>query len=337
MEPEPGRFDQAALARYAGWARRLKEEGLRPLVCFHHFSEPAWLLERYPEGWLGDGPAERLTMFVARAAEALAPSVSDWLVFNEPNVFLLHAYGHGYFPPGKRLLLGRSGRLREVTANLAHAHRSCAKVLKTVAPGSRVGVAHHMGDLQPARPGDEAAVEAWDRFFHLDFLDKVKDSLDFLGVNYYTRAFVSRLPLAPFGAFPGYGEVEKALGPALFKLLGGRRDPGPRTAMNWEVAPDGLERVLVKLWKRYGLPLLITENGVAPDSGLDRTSFLKAHLAAAHRAIRSGVRLDGYLHWSLLDNYEWGSYAPRFGLFDRQRRPSEGIEFYAAAARDNGF
>jgi beta-glucosidase len=337
VEPRPGEFDQEALARYGSWARRLKEEGIRPIVCFHHFSEPAWLLERHPQGWLAKGPEERLAAFVAAAAPALADSVSDWLIFNEPTVFCAGAYGAGMFPPGRRMFLGRAAKLRQVNARMAEAHLRCAAVLKTLQLGARVGVAQNVSDLLPARPGDEAALERWDDFMHLQFLDAVKGSLDFLGVNYYTRAYVSRLAVGPFGALPGHAEIERMVGPAVFKLLGGRRDAGPRTAMGWEVVPDGLERVLLRLWNRYKLPLMITENGLAPSDGLDRTEFLRGHLAAVHRAIAAGARVDGYLHWSLLDNYEWGSYRPRFGLFDRQRRPAPGSEFYAAAARDNGF
>lgn len=337
VQPFPGAFQKEALERYAGWAKRLREEGIRPIVCFHHFSEPCWLSQNHPEGWLAPGPEKALASFVERAAPALAPYVSDWLIFNEPNVFLLQAYGQGYFPPGKRLLLGQARRLHEANRRLAEAHVLCAAALKKLQPSARVGVAQHVGELLPARPGDEPAVEAWDRFFHLDFLDAARGSLDFIGVNYYTRAYVSRCRLAPFGALPGYAEVERALGPFLFRLAGGRRGPGPRTAMGWEVAPEGLEKVLVKLWKRYGLPLLITENGVAPEGGIRRETFLREHLAAVHRAIQAGVRVEGYLHWSLLDNYEWGSYKPRFGLFDRERRPAEGSGFYGAAARDNGF
>lgn len=337
VEPEPGRFDAEALARYAGWARRLKQEGIRPIVCFHHFSEPAWLLRLHPKGWLAPGPEARLASFVAAAAPALSDWVSDWLIFNEPTVFCSGAYGGGMFPPGRSLFLGRAGKLREATARMAEAHLRSAAVLKTVQPGARVGVAHNVSDLLPARPGDEQAVARWDDFMHLQFLDAVKGSLDFLGVNYYTRAFVSRLALGPFGALPGHAEIEKAMGPFLFKLLGGRRDPGPRTAMGWEVVPEGLERVLLRLWDRFRLPLMITENGVAPADGIDRAAFIRSHLEAVHRAIAKGARVEGYLHWSLLDNFEWGSYAPKFGLFDRQRRPSQGGAFYAEAARDNGF
>ena len=336
VEPEPGRFDAAALSRYAQWVRRLSEEGIRPFVCQHHFSEPAWLLREHPRGWLDPAVPDRFLRFASRAVPALAESVSDWIVFNEPMTFLLAAYGGGMFPPGRRFLLGRAARIEsELIPSLARAHREVHALIKAASPSARVGLAQYASAIEPSRPGDEGAARRWDRFMHREFVDRVRGSLDFLGVNYYTRIFVSRcrLPGAPFGALPGYAEFEKAVGPRLFKLLGGRRDGGPRTAMGWEVVPEGLAGVLESFWRDYRLPLLVTENGLAPAPGAGRAEFLRGHLAALGTALEAGVDLRGYFHWSLLDNWEWGSYAPRFGLFTRERRPAEGSEVYASAAR----
>jgi beta-glucosidase len=337
IEPEPGNYDLKALERYVGWAKRLKDEGIRPMVCLHHFSEPAWLLKSHPKGWLEEGTVERLAAFAAVCAPKLAPYVSDWLIFNEPMVFIAGAYGSTMFPPAGNYFILRSEKVRRAGQRMARAHNACAAVLKKVQPSARIGVAQNVTDLLPAKPGDEAAVERWDSFMHLEFLDAIKDNLDFLGVNYYTRVYVSSFKLGPFGALPGHAEIERDMGKLLFKLIGGRRGPGPYTAMGWEVVPEGLERVLLKLWQRYKLPMLITENGMAPDNGLRREDYLRGHLKAVHDAMQKGAKVEGYLHWSLLDNYEWGSYRPRFGLHDRGRRPSEGRDFYAEAIKNHGF
>lgn len=334
VQPEPDRFDDEALARYAGWARKLKAAGIRPIVCFHHFSEPKWLLERHPEGWTGDQVGRLFLAYVEAAAGAL-DAVTDFIPFNEPMVFALGAYGAGIFPPGRLGFFSLpGGPVPAAGERLARAHNEAYALLKRLRPGCTVGVAHNVAALEPAKPGHEPACEVWDELMHLDFLERTRESLDYIGVNYYTRIFVSRAPWpVPLRCLPGYAEVEKALGP-LFKLLGGRRDPGPRTGMGWEVVPEGLERVLLKLWRRYQKPLVVTENGVAAAEGVDRAAFLRDHLAAMARAMDAGVDVRGYLYWSLTDNWEWGTYKPRFGLFTRERKAGPAVELFAQVARE---
>ncbi|MDD5627459.1 MAG: family 1 glycosylhydrolase, partial [Elusimicrobia bacterium] len=340
IQPEPDRFDDAALARYAGWARRLADRGIRPIVTLHHFSEPAWLLRLHPRGWHEDGVRERFLAFAERAAAALRPSVSDWVVFNEPMVFLLFAYGLGRFPPGLSWLSGREREaIPRLVDRIARAHNECWSLLHRLDAGARVGMAQHVSLLEPARPGDEPAAERWDRFMHRDLLDAIKDRLDFLGLNYYTRIFVSRsrLPFLPAAALPGFAEVEGALGRPLFRLLGGRRGDRPRGGTGWEIVPEGLGAVALKFWKEYGKPVWITENGMADEGGANREAFLRAHLASLAGAAARGADLRGYLHWTLVDNYEWGTWRHRFGLCDRERRPKPGAAFYAETARQGGF
>ncbi|MBI4346406.1 MAG: family 1 glycosylhydrolase, partial [Elusimicrobia bacterium] len=209
---------------------------------------------------------------------------------------------------------------------------------------ARVGIAQNIVDVEPARTraSDMDAVRDWDSFMHRRLLELAisSGSLDFLGINYYTRIFVTKLPLpgVPLKALPGYAEVEKATGPWLFRLLGGRRGDRARTDMGWEVVPEGFERVIRSYWQAYKVPIVITENGVADGDGTRREAYLVEHLAALHRAMAAGARVRGYLHWTLVDNYEWGSYTPKFGLFhvDRkkgfERRPAAGADLYARVA-----
>src|SRR5262249_2390011 len=115
--------------------------------------------------------------------------------------------------------------------------------------------------------------------------------------------------------------------------LGGRRDGRPRTAMGWEVVPEGLTRVLSRLWRLYRKPMLVTENGMAAVPGVSRRDFLQGHLAALSPPRAGGCGLQGRFPWSLVDNWEWGSYRPRFGLYTRDRRPAEGADYYASVVR----
>lgn len=345
VEPHPGEFDELALERYATLARSLRLAGIRPLVCLHHFSEPAWLYEAHPTGWLTDAPVERWLRFVERVREALGGSVTDWLTFNEPMVWLLFGYGLGFWPPGFRraLSLERTFLQNGLVDRVAKAHNAAYRTLKT--PESRVSLAQNVVDLEPARARveDLEALQAWDRFMHGHLLDLAKSAgtLDFIGVNYYTRIFVRARGLFPLGAMPCYGELERALGPGLFRLLGGRRGGRTLTDMGWEIVPEGLGRVLERLHRAYGLPLMVTENGLADSTGLKREDFLREHVAAMGTAMAQGADVRGYLHWSLVDNYEWGSFGPRFGLYavDKddgfKRRPAEGAKLFAKIAQTN--
>ena len=336
LEPEPGVFDDEALRRYEDWCVRLRGAGIEPVVTLHHFSEPAWLVKTHPRGWLEPGVRERWLALVDRVADALSPTVRWWTTINEPMVFALSAYGTGVFPPGRRMMLGSIREFNEVLVPaLARAHNEAYAAIKRHRPDAMVSLAHHVGELLPARPGDEKAVDLWDWFFHRHIIDLTKENLDFLGLNYYTRAFVAtpRAPFFPMRALPGYAEFEKALGTRAFHLLGGVRGPLPRTDMDWEISPQSFGRVVSRFWRDYGKPIVITENGIADAGGLRRESYLREHLAALRGAMDGGAQVLGYLHWSLTDNWEWGSYRPRFGLFDRERRPVGGAGFYSRVCR----
>jgi beta-glucosidase len=170
-------------------------------------------------------------------------------------------------------------------------------------------------------------------FVHDGDEDTIAAGSDFIGVNYYTRRIVSA----------GRGD-----GPWPWKVEGGRADV-PRTDLDWEILPGDLESLLVRLHREYpGLPLMITENGgvfndgPGPDGAVHderRVDFLHRHLAAVHAAMEAGAPVEGYFHWSFIDNLEWAmGYRPRFGLVhvDRatQRRTvKDSGHWYAKAAR----
>lgn len=336
IQPSPDSFDEEALARYAGWARRLSEEGIRPFVCFHHFSEPHWLLKLHPQGWMEAGTSEIFLKYVDKTARALKPWVRDWVVFNEPMVFLIGSYGMGMFPPGRWMLTNvHKNFLPVLVRNFCSTVREASRLLHTLQADARVGLAHHISALEPAAPGDEKAVQDWDWFMHRNFLDQTRADLDFLGLNYYTRIFVhkSPIPWTPMGVIPGYAEFEHGVTRPVFRLLGGRRGDRPRSGMDWEIVPEGFGRVVYDLWNEYRKPVYILENGLADQTGELREGFISSHLQSLAQAMEKGADVRGYFHWSLMDNYEWGSYRPRFGLFSRDRVPLGGSRFYAGVTR----
>jgi beta-glucosidase len=128
-------------------------------------------------------------------------------------------------------------------------------------------------------------------------VDGLKGSVDFLGLNYYTRDYV-RADLTRSALSFSFTPMDRQT-----------------NTLGWEVVAEGLERSLVR-FGRYGLPLVVTENGTTLDSDADRAFFIRAHLFALDRARSEGVDVRGYLHWSLLDNFEWAEgYTAHFGLF----------------------
>ncbi|PCI36474.1 MAG: hypothetical protein COB53_09505 [Elusimicrobia bacterium] len=342
VQPTPMEFDESALERYAEMARAFKEAGIRPIICLHHFSEPAWLFERWPRGWMESGPADAFIQFADRVIRACRNDVSDWISFNEPMVWLLNAYALGHFPPGfhKIVTLERTFVQGGLIEHVLRAHREVHRMVHADIKGARVGIAQNVVDLEPARQGaaDLEALGRWDHFMHRHMLDLANSAqtLDFIGLNYYTRIYVAKawIPFFPLGVVPAYAELKQIVGELGMKLLGGRVGNRVRTDMDWEIVPEGLGRVALSLSKRYQLPILVTENGLADTSGNGREAFLKSHLSSLQSAIDDGAHVTGYLHWSLLDNFEWGSYRPRFGLYrvDRtngfKRTKSSGADYF---------
>jgi beta-glucosidase/6-phospho-beta-glucosidase/beta-galactosidase len=242
--------------------------------------------------------------------------------------------------------------------NLVRAHRAAYAAIHDAdrlraasrpgAPAS-VGIVLNWSKAVPAEPAsraDRAAALRWDRFFHHAILDaartglldidfdgagdrRVDDlppcALDYVGVNYYTRVEVASLPgaIPPVDALPGYAEMRlDPLGAAVFDLAGARVGPREKDDFGREVYPEGLRVVARDVFRRTGLPILITENGLPDARDEKRAAYLRAHLEALEAAVfEDGTPLMGYLHWTLVDNYEWGSFAPKTGLYrlDRAR------------------
>ena len=317
VEPEPGKFDQAAIDQYARMLARLREYGIVPMVTLHHFTHPVWFHSLSP--WHKEESIGRFLSFVRAVAKPLLRDVPLVVTLNEPMVWLLAGYGEGVFPPGIRDLR----LLMESLANMLTAHRRAYEVIRGESPSTQVGIAHNMIVFARARMGhflDGKVVKPLRYFYNrmipetfqtnrlkfhfpllLDFDRPVSlnDCVDFWGVNYYYRMHVRfRLNLRrPFEMFytPRAGKGQSALG--------------------WEIYPKGLRRVCG--WLEFTQkPLYITENGIATNDDSQRVEFLRDHAEALEGAIARGYPIRGYYHWSLLDNYEWlhGTSA-RFGLY----------------------
>lgn len=296
IEPQPGQFDDAAIEHYRQVLASLARHRLTPIVTLWHFTLPAWLARL--GGWANPNAVRWFAEYVKVVAELLGADVPYWCTVNEPNVYVLQAYVLGVWPPQRRSI----PKALTVHRALVQAHRAAAAVLRTRF-GNRVqvGFVENFNAFEPDRPRnplDRTATQVARRVWNHHFTSRAAPTSDFIGVNYY---FHSRVRFAP-------------LRPDL--LFVDPRDGGgaERSDLGWELYSKGFESVVGEA-ARYGKPILITENGLADADDSRRPRFLVTHLAALHRAIRRGADVRGYLHWSLLDNYEWAhGFNPRFGL-----------------------
>ncbi|NUT38730.1 MAG: family 1 glycosylhydrolase [Thermoactinospora sp.] len=279
VEPEEGRVSKAALGHYRRIVEGCLERGLTPVVTLHHFTSPRWFT-----GWKGG--AERFRAYV----EAVVPILEgvEWVcTINEPNLVAMVSSlreGGG----------GVAGALPApdpaMTEALIEAHRAAREVLT----GFRSGWTIANQNFE-ALPGAEAARDAWAHPREDVFIEAARGD-DFIGVQAYTRVLVG-----PGGALPVADDCRKTL-------------------MGWEYYPDALgNAVRYTAAKAPGVPILVTENGIATADDAERVEYTGQALDGLRAAMAGGADVRGYLHWSLLDNYEWGSYRPTFGLVEVDR------------------
>jgi len=358
LEPADGAWDATAAAHYREILlalRAARPHPIAPMLNLYHFTLPDWVVAR--GGWEWPGAPAAFAAFAARVADAFGDLVDQWCTLNEPNVYVTKGFLSADWPPGVR----EPKRAARVLAQLLQAHGLAAAALRAHdridadgdgAP-ARIGLAHNVIVFDPASSGPLDAVVARiaDRFYNLTVpealasgrirvalpmqadidepapLLKGEGRLDWLGVNYYTRHVV-RSHLSRETPY----EI----------VVDPRR---PHNDMGWEIYPEGLERMLEKL-APYGWPLLVSESGIADRAGTVRPGFIRSHIYALDRARAKGVNVIGYMHWSLMDNFEWShGFQGRFGLYTIDfagdptlaRRPTPAVATFQELARNIGL
>ncbi len=354
-----GAVNQRGLDFYRRLVAALREAGIEPMATLYHWDHPAALDER--GGWLNPDSPRWFADYARVCFDALDGDVRLWATLNEPWVVCDGGHLHGTLAPGHR----SRWEAPRVAHHLLLAHAEA--VLAYRAGGKhRIGLVVNVEPKHPAsdRPEDVAAASRDDAYMNRQFtdpvflgrypeelpaiygegwreplaadLERIRQPLDFLGLNYYARSVVRHDPACwPTGA-------AKA-----------RQAGSIYTALDWEVYPRGLEETIGWLRARYGpVPLYVTENGAAfadppaaPGGRIEdvpRVAYLREHLLAVRRAIAAGADVRGYFAWSLLDNFEWSKgYEPRFGIVhvDRatqRRTPKASAEFYSEVIRTGG-
>ena len=325
-----GRVNEKGLDFYDRLVDELLDNGITPFATLFHWDTPQVLDEE--GGWPSRGIIEPFCEYVEAVSARLGDRIQHWITHNEPWVVAWIGHGWGHHAPGRT----SDNEALATAHHLMLSHGRAVEILRRNAPGAAVGITLNLDYVYAASndPADGAAVrwvdglhnrwfldpifkghypedmlEAWAENMpeiHDGDLETISTPIDFLGVNNYTS------PLVAAGADGGRSQIV-------------RRNDVDRTDMGWEVVPDGLHDLLVRVDREYGpQAIYVTENGAAyadvrgHDGHVDdteRQAYLAAYIDAAGRAIADGVPLRGYFTWSLLDNFEWAwGYWKRFGL-----------------------
>ena len=354
IKPGDRHVNTKGLDFYSRLVDELLEAEIVPWLTLYHWDLPQALQEQ--GGWANRDTAYRFREYATAVHAALGDRVSHWTTFNEPLCSSLIGYASGEHAPGLQ-------DPRAALAAVHHQHLAHGLVVESLRGGGaqEVGITLNLTNAIPNTPGDPVDIEAArrvDGLFNRMYLEPILMSryptdlltdvrayglaeliqaddlrvigapIDFLGVNYYHDDNVSGYPLSA-GARPNLSPTYRS---KASPFVGSEyvtfpaRDL-PRTAMDWEVNPDGLRALLVRLGQEYPNlpPLYVTENGGAYDGDVvgedgrvhdsDRTIYILRHVEAVADAIAGGADVRGYFLWSLLDNFEWAwGFQKRFGI-----------------------
>ena len=320
-----GAWNEKGLAFYERLVDGLLARGVNPYLTLNHWDLPDELQAN--GGWADRDTVHRFVEYARGMAERLGDRVAAITTHNEPWVMAVLGHETGLFAPG----IKDRAVATQASHHLLLSHGLALQALRADGCRAKLGIVLNLSPVQPATdaPADVAQARLedgkllrWymDPLFKASYPQDVLDHLgadaprtepgdlraiatpmDFLGVNYYSRAVVSAA--GPWDARSSGREI---------------------TDMGWEVYPEGLTELLLRLHRDYPVPpMYVTENGGAFKDALadgrvndaDRTRYIAQHIAAVGEALRQGVRMEGYMVWSLLDNFEWASgYEKRFGI-----------------------
>ncbi|PIR13776.1 beta-glucosidase [Candidatus Falkowbacteria bacterium CG11_big_fil_rev_8_21_14_0_20_39_10] len=299
IEPEEGKFNLEAIARYKDWTKLLRQNNIEPFVALWHYTLPVWFCQK--GGWLHPDAEKLFLRFTEKIVGALKEEASYWLTFNEPETVVRNGYLAANRPPQKRSPLKAFKAIKK----LVKIHKSAYQLIHKIGgKNMRVSFAESLVCFESySRWPHNLLLKRLFAWWRNDqFVPKVVKHCDFIGLQYY---FHSRIRLNPFVSWKWFQYNENKFG---------------LTDMNWEIYPPGIYHVLKDL-KKYNKPIIITENGLADADDSRREKFIKEHLRYVHQAIDEGADVRGYFHWSLLDNFEWAEgWWAKFGLYSVDRR-----------------
>ncbi|BDC34587.1 beta-glucosidase [Candidatus Dependentiae bacterium Noda2021] len=320
--PQEGVIDYAALDHYEDVCKRLVAAGIKPVITLYHYTDPIWFTRL--GGWEKAENCKHFIFFAQTVFERLHKYVHLWLTFNAPESYALTGWTQGLKPPAKK---DQWELMAQVMHNLFETHVNVYRALKSMPGGntSRIGVLKNIYQLDPWRlyhPGDHIMCYFGNKlvndsfytylttgqlsiytptkvnktFAPNEYLKNGGACLDFIGLNYYCHGYMK-------------GKT----------ILRDEKNEIPANNERYTIYGEGLYRAIEEISSRVAqplnIPIYVTENGIGTDNEQHRTLFLERYLYALAKAIDKGHDVRGYFYWSLLDNYEWGTYSKRYGLF----------------------
>ena len=316
IEPEEGKFNLEATNHYRKVLISLREHKLEPVVTLHHFTNPLWFAQI--GGWTNHESAKYFSRYADYCAREFGDYIKWWVTINEPTMTVM-SYIYGKWPPFKR---NAFFDFFKVIQNFASAHKAAYKIIHKANPKNFISIAHNAAAYNSANDSIlEKGIVKLAKFFSNDyFLYLIRNHFDYIGLNYY---FYRRLSASPKPKFI----VPK---------------DAPVSDIGWEINSKGLLQVLREL-NRHKKPILITENGLADKSDRLREQFILSHLLMLYAALAEGIDVLGYIHRSLVDNFEWAEgFEPKFGLIEidratMERKVRKSAEIFAGIAKNNSI
>jgi len=319
IEPKRGEFDQKEIQHYRDVLLYLKKNNFKVFLTIWHFTLPQWFAEEV--GWEGKESVFYFCRYLEKIIEKFSDLVDFWVTLNEPTMYVGAAYLINIWPPQKKSIL----KTIQVFFNLVKAHKKSYQLIHQKIKNAQVGIAQNVVYFHsPARsPIDKQLSWLFNHFYNELFHLLTKKFHDFIGLNYYYAYQVTNIKLAK--------KIRRIIVRSLRK-----KD------LRVEIYPRGIYR-LVKMFKKYKRPIYITENGIDDSTDEKRIPFIQETLKWLNQGLKENVDIRGYLHWSLIDNFEWQEgFEPRYGLIEidyqtQERKPRPSAQIYAEICRENGF
>ena len=312
IEPEIGTINKEALEHYQNIITTLKTNNIEPFVTLLHRTVPLWFAKR--GGWAHTKSVRTFASYGKLLAETFGSTVTYWTILNEPVLNVGGGYAAGTIPPRRKNIFAALAAYR----NMIRAHNEAYIAIKAVNDDAQIGCAQAAvyAEAEGNHWYNRPLVNAVHYFANWKFLNGIRNNVDFIGIQYYTRGVI------------GFRKSK-----FLIPLPREIRQPGPASDMGQEIYPEGLYEYARMVWQRYHKPIIVTENGIADRNDTYRAQYIIDHVEQVQKLISSGVDMRGYFYWSLLDNFEWDKgFWPRFGLatvdtetFTRTLRPSSEV------------
>ncbi|MFN3429444.1 MAG: family 1 glycosylhydrolase [Candidatus Sericytochromatia bacterium] len=326
LEPEAGRYDAAEVAYCHRLLKGIKSRGMAPIIVLHHFVTPAWAYKDAGDGLLGwesERTVQAYLRYVDFVVKEFGHEIDVYITFNEPSTVLLGGYMVGHIQPHR---VGPVPMMRGIQ-NMLNAHIGAYERIHAADPGAMVSLTEYNSFFQPTGQDFAAGLPYMPGQLLGLLLDKVKGwdgqprvkHLDFLALHYYGSQDIgsaTSFPVEPY---------------------------------RWGSKPQHFRDILRAYYETFRLPILVAENGFSTKNGepradgWSREAYMVAHIRELQEARHEGLPIMGYLYWTLTDNYEWGSFDPRFGLWsveaakgDMTRRETPAVGVYRDIIRHNG-